>query len=162
MNCLDALRRMVNSFPGGRPVVALRLGKTDEVLRKELSAMDKGHKLGLATAIEIVELCHAQGSDNAEALAIVVSKASGGAFNPAPPLVDASDGQVMSSISMEIKESADLTRAVLQALEDGRITDVELKHIEKEALDLLLRVSHLVDTCRSRNASLRANAPRQN
>jgi hypothetical protein len=37
MNSLDALRKMVDHYPGGRAAVALRLGKTDEVLRKELS-----------------------------------------------------------------------------------------------------------------------------
>jgi len=62
MNSLDALRLMVDHFPGGRPVMAVRLGlELDpkgecEVLRKELSG-SASHKLGVIRAHQISEIC---------------------------------------------------------------------------------------------------------
>ncbi|RYH66081.1 MAG: transcriptional regulator, partial [Alcaligenaceae bacterium] len=53
---LDALNRAIDALPGGRPVVAVRLSKTLEVLRKELSPASS-HKMGADDAIAIARMC---------------------------------------------------------------------------------------------------------
>lgn len=45
MSLFDALRRGADNYPGSRPVLSLRIGKNDEVTRKELSGATT-HKLG--------------------------------------------------------------------------------------------------------------------
>ena len=77
MNSLDALRRMVASYPGGRSALAARMGKSDEVLRKELSGTSVHHKMGLADAEEIAAMCQEVGSPEAHALGTVFSFKAG-------------------------------------------------------------------------------------
>ena len=51
----------------------MRLGKSDEVLRKELSGASAHHKMGLADAEQIAEMCREAGSPEAHALGTVVT-----------------------------------------------------------------------------------------
>lgn len=64
MSTLDALRRGVDNYPGGREVVAVRIGKTGEVLRKELSGA-ASHKLGAVDALTIARIACEEGRPTA-------------------------------------------------------------------------------------------------
>ena len=66
MNSLDALRCMVVNYPGGHAALAARLGKFDEMLRKELSCASTGHKM-----------CLEAGNPEAHALGTVFSFKAG-------------------------------------------------------------------------------------
>lgn len=151
MNALDALRRMISSYPGGRPAVAARLGKTDEVLRKELGAGDT-HKLGVVDALAIAGMCAEVASPNAQALAVCVAAESHGQFVPwdqapvQPP-------SVLVGLTAQTHEAAQLVEAVLTALTDGTVSDNELKAIEREAADLQQALQALINACRQNNAS---------
>lgn len=155
---LDALSRMCRFYPGGRPAVAARLGKSDETLRRELSVSDQGHKMGLVDAMAIVGMCVEARSPDAEALAVVVAAETGGRYlGPAGPEAPQAPA-LLGRLGGSTKEAADLTQAVLGALSDGVVSDNERQHIEREAMDLLLCVTRLVQACRENNEAARVHA----
>ena len=130
MSALDALRRGVDNFPGGRAVVAVRLGKTDEVLRKELSGA-ASHKLGAVDALTIAGLLREAGMPHCYDYAAYVAAEAGGRFD----LVDACRTAVASpvdKVSKLVLETSHITSAVIDAMQDGVISDNELAQIERE------------------------------
>jgi len=130
MSALDALRRGVDNFPGGRAVVAVRLGKTDEVLRKELSGA-ASHKLGAVDALTIAGLLREAGMPHCYDYAAYVAAEAGGRFD----LVDACRTAVASpvdKVSKLVLETSHITSAVIEAMQDGVISDNELAQIERE------------------------------
>lgn len=131
MNALDALRRMVASYPGGRAALAIRLGKTDEVLRKELSGVQT-HKMGLADAEEIAAMCHEVGSPDQHALATVFSLRSGSLLEL--PVVEMGLGGkcLATSTASAVHECADVLLAVTRAKSDGHISDNDKRAVRKE------------------------------
>lgn len=154
---LDALARMCRHYPGGRPAIAARLGKTDETLRRELSVSDQGHKMGLADALAIVSMCMEAHTPDADALAIVVAAESGGHYVGAGVPDDADCAALLHRLGAENKEAADLTQVVLAALADGKVSDNERVRIEREAMDLMISVTRLVQACRKNNSALRSD-----
>lgn len=160
MNALDALRRMVDNYPGGRPAIALRLGKTDEVLRKELNGSPT-HKLGLIDAVTVAQLCAEVASPSAQALAHCVAIESHGRFvsDPGPQAVPAS---VVTGLSAHVHEAGQLVGSVLDSMADGCVSDNELRSIERESADLVLTMHSLIESCRANNlASKPAHLRRQ-
>lgn len=79
MSTLDALRRGVDNYPGGREVVAVRIGKTGEVLRKELSGA-ASHKLGAVDALTIARIACEEGRPHCYDYAAMVAQECGGRF----------------------------------------------------------------------------------
>lgn len=154
MNSLDALRRMVASYPGGRHALAARLGKSDEVLRKELSGSSTHHKMGLADAEQIAEMCSEVGSPDACALGTVFSFKAG---MLTLPVVEATDSPLcLSKTSANaVHEIADVLLAVTRSKADGSISDNDKKEILREigeaaaalqAVTLALNAEHSADT----------------
>lgn len=129
MSELDALRLMVKHFPGGLGVIALRIGKTQEVLRKELCDAP-GFKLGLSTAMLISELCIEAGSEHCRAFVNVATASSGGFIQL--PVVQMRPESVNRSLSAIVREMADVTAETLRADADGVISDNELRATQKE------------------------------
>lgn len=129
MSELDALRLMVRHFPGGLGVIALRIGKTPEVLRKELGDAP-GFKLGLATAMLISELCIEANSEHCRAFATVVSASSGGFIRL--PVAQMPPESVSRSLASIVREMADVAAATLDADADDVISDNDLKVTQKE------------------------------
>jgi hypothetical protein len=130
MNDLDALRLMVKHFPGGLEVVALRIGKTAEVLRKELGRA-QGFKLGLSTAMLISELCIEANSEHCHAFVNVVTASSGGFVRL--PVVDMREPQCINKTMCEtVREMSDVTTATLSANADDVISDNDLRAALKE------------------------------
>lgn len=131
MSILDALRRSVDSVPGGRPVVAVRIGKSDEVLRKELAGSPT-HKMGASDAIAIARICVEAGTDHCYAYASAVAAECGGRFEAADP-GDRSLGRgpVLRASDL-MRETSDVTTAVIEAMGDGVVSDNELARIERE------------------------------
>lgn len=156
MTGLDELKRMVAHYPGGRPAIALRLGKPDETLRKELDGAPT-HKLGVSDALSIVGMCAALRTPHHDAFAHVVSRESHGRHVPE----DAAAGSLAQSIqhllSDETRETGEMVMAVLQALDgDGQVSDNELRRIEREAADAVEAINRLVRACREANQRLKA------
>ena len=161
MNSLDALRKMVDHFPGGRAVVAARLGKTDEVLRKELSGATS-HKLGVVDAHSIADMCREAASPHCDALATTIACGSGGFIRlEVRDLCGKQDLHV--DMAGVLKETSDAFQVLTEALADDRISDNERARIERELLELMAKCQDLMRSTRAFNeahkpAHLRAAA----
>lgn len=151
MSALDALRRGVDNFPGGRAVVAVRLGKTDEVLRKELSGASS-HKLGAVDALTIAGLLREAGMPHCYDYAAYVAAEAGGRFD----LVDVCRAAVASpvdKVSKLVLETSHITSAVIDAMQDGVISDNELAQIEREIAEAEEVLRKLRQAARAVNAA---------
>lgn len=150
MNELDALRMMVQLFPGGRPVVAMRLGKSDDVLRKELGGTDPKFKMGLQTAMAISDMCIEAESENCRAFVSAVASASGGFVQL--PVVDMADMvSVQKSASAVVRELSHVTTATLEADADGVISDNDLRTSLKEINEAREALQKLEQALRVKN-----------
>ena len=155
-NILDALRRAVDQFPGGRAVVAIRMGKTDEVLRKELSGATT-HKLGAVDALSIATLCLDSGAAAAHDYASAIAAECGGRFEPLAGDADQIKSPVQR-VSELMRETSDVTTTVIDAMQDGVVSDNELARIEAEINQAELVLQRLRTAARAVNA---AGKPRE-
>lgn len=130
MTDLDALRLMVKYFPGGIEVIALRLGKTVETLRKELAGAP-GFKLGLVTAMLISDMCIEANSEHCRAFVNVVA-ASGGGFVRLPVIDTPEQLCVQKTMSAVVREMSDVTVSTLEGDADDCISDNDLKRAVRE------------------------------
>lgn len=148
---LDALRRGVDNFSGGRPVVAVRLGKTDEVLRKELSGATT-HKLGAVDALAVARMISEAGEAHCHDYAALVAQECGGRFEPiANPNADAPSP--VAKVSKLVLETSHVTSAVIEAMQDGVISDNELAQIEREIAETEEVLRKLRQAARAVNAA---------
>lgn len=130
MSALDALRRGADYYPGGRASMAPRVNKTDEVLRKELSG-GSTHKLGAVDALSIARMACEAGTPHCHDYAAYVAHECGGRFEL---LQDSAAGAVgpVAKVSKLVLETSHITSAVIEAMQDGVISDNELAIIERE------------------------------
>lgn len=160
MNSIDALRRMVANYPGGRPALAARLGKSDEVLRKELSGASGGHKMGLIDAEEIASMCREVGSPEAHALGTVLSFQAG---MLTLPVIDAGGERLCLSraTAQAVHEAADVLLVVTRSKADGNISDNDKRDVLREIgetvaalqkVALALKSEHAADNPRRESA----------
>lgn len=131
MTVLDALRRGLDHFPGGRAVAAFRLGRSDEVTRKELSGTSPNHKLGLVDALAMAGMCIEAGSPHCYDFAQAVASECGGRFELANPVTD-TGATPIQRVSSLMRETSDVASTVIEAMADGGISDNELVAIERE------------------------------
>jgi len=150
MNTLDSLRTMVDHYPGGRAAVAQRLGKTEEVLRKELSGAPT-HKMGVIEACLISNMCMEVRSEHCNSFATAVAGASGG-FIALEVRDMAGKQELRADMVGLLKECTDVIQKLTEALADERISDNERKAIERELLDVTEKVQDLLKGTRSRHA----------
>lgn len=155
MNSLDALRLMVDAYPGGREAVALRRGKSPEVLRKELAGAP-GFKLGVVDACAIAAMCAEVGSDHADAYAIAVASHGGTQVVPLPRRADTGMDVVQRASTM-VKEAAEVMASVALALADGAVSTNDMRAIEKEAAEASAAILSVLCSAR---AAHQANAQR--
>lgn len=155
MSTLDALRRAVDNYPGSRESLAPRLSKTAEVLRKELSGAAT-HKLGAVDALAIARMCVEAKTACAHDYAAVIAAECGGRFEPGTA-DDAADGP-LQRVSALMRETADVTSTVIDALGDGVISDNELAQIEREICQAEAVLVRLRQCARAVN---RAGKPRE-
>jgi hypothetical protein len=131
MTILDALRRSTSNTNGGRPAIASRLIKSDDVFRKELSGVSPNHKLGAIDALEAALMCIEAGGAHAYDYAIAVAKECGGRFE-----VGAAEASIeqspMQRVSSVIRETSDVTAAFVDSMSDNVVSDNELIVIERE------------------------------
>lgn len=151
MNSLDALRKMVDHYPGGRAAVAARLGKTDEVLRKELSGATS-HKLGLVDAEAISEMCAEVRSEFCDALANRFAARNGGFIRlpvlDMPPLMTLHKG-----LAEIVQEMSHVVMAVTEGDADNVISDNDLDRSVREIDDARRALQVLEQALRSKNAA---------
>jgi hypothetical protein len=147
---LDALRMMVDHYPGGRAVLAVRLGKTDEVLRKELSGAPS-HKLGLMDAVRISDMCIEARTEHCHAFMNSLAGSCGGFIQL--PVVDMESTNLEHKLTEAVREFADVTISTLEANADGVISDNDEKRIRKEIGEVRAALNHLELSVRRKNAA---------
>ena len=145
----DALRQMAKAYPGGYESLAPRLGKTKEVLRKELSG-DPQFKLGLETSLLISELCVDAATPHCHDFVNAVSADHGG-FVRLPVIEMSEVACVHRSISSVMQELSHVVTATMDGDADGVISDNDLARIQKEAGDALAAIQQLVLTVEAKH-----------
>ena len=151
MSTLDALRRGVDNYPGGREVVAVRIGKTGEVLRKELSGA-ASHKLGAVDALTIARIACEEGRPHCYDYAAMVAQECGGRFEVVTESVSEAVSPV-AKVSKLVLETSHVTSAVIEAMQDGVITDNEMAQIEREIAEAEEVLRKLRQAARAVNAA---------
>jgi len=152
MTILDALRRSTSNTSGGRPAIARRLDKSDDVYRKELSGISPNHKLGAVDALETALMCIEAGGPHAYDYPIAVAKECGGRFEVAVA-VDAGDLSPMQRVSAVVRETSDVTAAFVDSMSDGVVSDNELIVIEREIAEAEAALNRLRHAARASNAA---------
>ena len=151
MSALDALRRGVDNYPGGRTSLAPRLGKTDEVARKELSGATS-HKLGAIDALAIARMCCEASTPHCYDYAAYVAQECGGVFELAREMC-AEVASPVAKVSKLVVETSHVTTAVIDAMQDGVISDNELAQIEREIAEAEEVLRKLRQAARAVNAA---------
>ena len=147
----DALRTMAKSYPGGYESLAPRVGKTAEVLRKELSG-DPKFKLGLATSLLIADLCTDANSAHCHDFANAVAADNGG-FIHLPVIEMSAPMCVHRSISAVTTELSHVVTATMEGDADSNISDNDLANIRKEAAEALAAIQQLIQVVEAKNAA---------
>lgn len=134
MNVLDAAANAVHDYPGGAPVVAMRMGnKSPSTLNHELAAQGTA-KLGLTDAVKISRIT------GSTAIAQAFATELGGVFMPAAAAATGADLQALGRCA---KEFGDLAAAFAQSVADGCVSANELHAIEREALEAIAAITAL-------------------
>lgn len=158
MSTLDALRRGVDNYPGGRASLAPRLFKTDEVLRKELSGATT-HKLGAVDALTMARMACEEGRAHCYDYAVYVAHECGGRFEVvAEPASE--PASPVAKVSKLVVETSHVTTAVIEAMQDGVISDNELALIEREVAEAEEVLRKLLQAARAVNAAGKPEAAR--
>lgn len=157
MNSLDALRRMVAGYPGGRPAMAVRLNKSDEVLRKELSG-SVHHKMGLADAEEIATMCREAGCPDAHALGAIFSFHAGMLALPASPAAGAVRCLTRATATA-VHEVADVLLAVTKSKADGNVSDNDRAEVMREIGHTVTALQEVYAALEAEHAADNARSP---
>jgi hypothetical protein len=151
MNSNDSLRLMVAFYPGGREAMAVRLGITDEVLRKELSD-GPSHKMGVTRAEQISEFCIEAKSEHCYAYVNALNARSGRMLEL--PVIDMAGKQdIRSDMALMLKECSDAVVALTNALADDTISDNEMRDVRREVLELFSVTQKVLNGAESNNAA---------
>lgn len=156
MNILDAMRRMVRSYPGGVDAIAPRLAKSSSTLEKELRGAP-GFKLGAVDAAEISAMCYDLGTPDARAYGNAIAAELGCMLIPFPPVMDIASTECFRALAETSREAAEFISSVCAALADGSVSDNELRRSEREGSEL---VATLQGTLAAMAALNRAGRPR--
>lgn len=149
MNQLDALKKMCDHYPGGRAALAVRLDKSDEVLRKELAG-DPKFKMGIVDASAISEMCIEVQSQHCYAFVNAVNGNAGRLLElPVRDMVAKQD--LRGDMAGMLKECSDVFQGLTVALADDTISDNERRAIEKELGELAEKVQTIHRGVRANN-----------
>jgi hypothetical protein len=154
MNLLDAARNLARNYPGRLAAMAHRLGKQPDTLRHETSGAPM-YKLGIEDAQEMT--LFAQEVNQPDALAILNAFAAncGCMVLPMPKVLNLSGAECMRGLSETSREFAELCSAVASSMQDGKISDNELKKIEHETGQLMAALQGLNAAAVSNNKATR-------
>jgi hypothetical protein len=150
MNELDAIRLIVANFPGGLEVVALRIGKPAETLRKEIAGA-QNFKLGVVHAAQISAMAIDAQSPHCYAFINAIAGDSGRMLELPIRDVEVSKQDLRTDAASLMKEGTDVLMELNAALADEQISDNELARIEREAAEVLERTQAIVRGARARN-----------
>lgn len=152
MDVMDAAHATAHAYPGGTEALALRLGKAAGAFRQELLGLPT-HKLGLATAAQMVEL-------SGDHRIIHALCAANGLVAIAVDGVE-SRGDMLGMLLDQASASGDFAGAIRAALADGVITANELADVADKAMAKIASVQGLLRELRAAHAAGRPAAGRE-
>jgi hypothetical protein len=126
----DALYNLARRYPGKLPALALRLGREESMLRKQLSPSVFTHHLSPEDFIRIIELCAEVNVPGAyQPLHAMCFRL--GHVAVSLPDVASSAGELFQQILLMMRAEGDLAKNIQDSLaDDGRIDRRELTEIE--------------------------------
>ncbi len=137
MNLLDSLRLAARKYPGGLEAVALRLGKSESTLDKELRGAPQ-FKMGADDAAEIAAMCMEVGSPHAADYPTRVAEAVGGTLLLLPSGMHAMPDELTAAgLAKLVREFSDVVSAAAQADADGEISRNEMTDVQKQWAELV-------------------------
>jgi hypothetical protein len=135
VNVQDAAYITGQEYPGGCLALGPRIGVSGAVLANKLNPNLNSHHLTVAEAMRIMML-----SGDTRILHAMATEL----HHMAIPLPTVAEEDVMHAMTKTIAEFGSYLKAVTASLEDGRVTKLELRHINKEMGDLMAHVGYLM------------------
>lgn len=135
MNVVDAAHAIVHDYPGGSIALAPRVGMSAAILRGKVNPNDAGHHLTIAESVRMQQLTGDHRILEAEAEEL------GYALLPLSPESGESDVGLRSMSAMAL--FGEMIGEIEAALRDGRITQNELRKIERRLFAHLSSVRDL-------------------
>jgi hypothetical protein len=140
MNVRHASLELARRFPDGIAGAALAIGKPESTLRKELTAAP-GYKWGMDDA-ELLTQCAADRCvENALGIVNALAANVGAVVLPMPAGVGAADD--FAALADTAREFSEFVASVAEAERDGRVTQNELRRVDKEFGELVARAQAL-------------------
>lgn len=137
MNILDAIYKVSHSYPGGIPALAVRMGKSANVLQNKVNPNVETHHVTAEEAAQIADF--ADSDDIAKAFA---ERRNMACFHITEHQ-GASDMELLDLfINMEV-EKAEWLKTIQQSLADGRIDPGEAERIRKESREHIAIIAEL-------------------
>jgi hypothetical protein len=150
MNELDAIRQIVANYPGGIEVVALRMGKPAETLRKEIAGA-QGFKLGIVHALQISTMAIEAQSPHCYAFVNAIAAPAGRMLELPVREMTVAKQDHRDEAAGVVKEGTDVLIELNAALADEQISDNELRRIDKEIDEAQAKLQELRRDAHARN-----------
>ena len=136
MNILDAVRQLAKGYPGKLEAMALRLGKSDSTLRKEISSIS-GYKLGFEDVEEMTHFAIEANQPNALIVVTTFAATFGQMLVPLPDADLLAGNNCMLRLADTAKEYSELCRETAGDLADGKVSDNEMLRINRQTAALI-------------------------
>lgn len=127
----DLVYDIAHDYPGGIPTLAVRLGKSANVLNKQVNPAIDTHRLNLEDLISILDYAD---SDNKFTHALCANK--GGVFVSTEHLDGISDMALLETYTQLMARIGEFSQSFHKALSDQRITKAEIEE-QKQQLYML-------------------------
>lgn len=139
----DAAYNTVHDYPGGAEALAPRMGKSAKVLDSKVSRNVSTHHLTLHEAVQIMGLT----GDHRMLRAICRHL---GYLDPIRAVVyeGIADEQLLELVAAVHSETGDVSRSLVAALADGRVTQREFESFDEQTIEAMTALAELRDRLR--------------
>ena len=139
----DAAYNTVHDYPGGAEALAPRMGKSAKVLDSKVSRNVSTHHLTLHEAVQIMGLT----GDHRMLRAICRHL---GYLDPIRAVVyeGIADEQLLELVAAFYSETGDVSRSLVAALADGRVTQREFASFDEQTIEAMTALAELRDRLR--------------
>ena len=136
----DAAYNTVHDYPGGAEALAPRMGKSAKVLDSKVSRNVSTHHLTLHEAVQIMGLT----GDHRMLRAICRHL---GYLDPIRAVVyeGIADEQLLELVAAVHSETGDVSRSLVAALADGRVTQREFESFDGQTVEAMTALAELRD-----------------
>lgn len=144
MNIADAAYTAVHDYPGGASALAPRLGVSGSILSNKVNPNINTHHLTLAEAMRVMTL-----TGDVRILHAMCSELQYMAI----PLPTVGDVDVMQAMTATISEFGAYIKASSDALQDNKVTKLELRNINKKMGNLMAQGGKFMALLEAQEAS---------